>query len=264
MKVTIMNPDDLKDLYKLHGEVAAVCYDSDPSKAEAIGRHCSSSGHMSGSRHIYICFHIEGVDRGTTEQALRHTAGCYVSPAYQDNYAYANEMERWIDINPNNMMMNVRSFRYCDETQFEYYIPSTISSDEEATKIYCDTMRAINEARTKIKQNMIGRGIKDGQARQDANFLLPRATLTQFNIAFTPEALIHFCEKRLCTRAQEPIRAMAKAMKEAVAEINPRFAEELQPYCEHHLYCPEGRQTCGKAPTKDKVRAILQKNKEEA
>lgn len=266
MKVTILNPDTVKDLYKHHGEFAKVCYGtSDKANLEVIGYHCADSGHMSGSRAEYIKFYIQDVDRGTTEQMLRHTVGCHVDPIYLDNYAYATEMERWIDINPSNMAMNVRSFRYCDETNFSFYIPSLIKNNQDACLIYNEAMVQLNNARSRIKEILLKEGKASSKVNETVNFLLPRATQTDFCIAFSPEALISFMNKRLCSRAQEEIRNVAKAMCKEIEKYNKRFSCELVPSCEHLLYCPEGRQCCGRAPTKEQVRAILdKKNKEEA
>jgi thymidylate synthase (FAD) len=73
----------------------------------------------------------------------------------------------------------------------------------------------------------------------------------------TPEALIHFCHKRLCLRAQENIRAIAEKMRHEVYRYNPRFSLELVPQCHHLLWCPEGKQGCGGYPSKEELREKL-------
>ena len=58
--------------------------------------------------------------------------------------------------------------------------------------------------------------------------------------------------KRLCVRAQDEVRSVAIAMKKAVAEILPEYAEQLIPHCQHLLWCPESkRMTCGAYPRKE-------------
>ena len=83
-------------------------------------------------------------------------------------------------------------------------------------------MKSIDEGRTKIKQALINGGINEHKATEDANFVLPRATTTSLGIGFTVEALLQFCHKRLCVRAQEGIREVAKEMKKESDEIYAR------------------------------------------
>ena len=84
------------------------------------------------------------------------------------------------------------------------------------------------------------------------NFVLPRATKSEFVIGFTPEALIQFMHKRLCVRAQEFIHELAMQMRTEVHKLNPRFAKELQAQCQWLLWCPEGERCCGRKPTREK------------
>lgn len=63
MKVELLNPEEVKNLFKNWGEVAAVCYDTKTSKPENIGKHCMKSGHTSGSRGTYFIFKVSDVPR---------------------------------------------------------------------------------------------------------------------------------------------------------------------------------------------------------
>ena len=97
MKVTILNPEVLENLYKNNGEFACTCYDTPKKYAEKVGKSCSESGHMSGSRCEYIKFEIEG-DRGTLEQMMRHEIGVRYDEI--DKYSYSDRIEMIIDVNP--------------------------------------------------------------------------------------------------------------------------------------------------------------------
>ena len=44
MKVTLLNPTVLEDLYKNHGEFACECYNTDKKYAERVGKKCEDSG----------------------------------------------------------------------------------------------------------------------------------------------------------------------------------------------------------------------------
>lgn len=259
MKVELINPEVVANLYKNHGVFACTCYDTPEKYAEKVGKSCVADGHMSGSRCEYIKFRISGLDRGTAEQALRHELGTVVPYEFQDNYSFADYSELIKDVSPDQIVKNMASFRYIDKNGFEWTTPKAIRECPEANKAYEWLMNVINGSREDIKQILLDNGVASSVANEAANFVLPRATTTSFVIGFTPEALIHFCHKRLCTRAQEFIQELAREMKAAVRCVSPEFAKELVPQCRHLLWCPEGKRCCGVAPTKEMLKEMLEK-----
>lgn len=254
MVVEIINPEVLINLYKNHGVFACTCYDTPEKFAERVGKSCEVDGHMSGSRCEYIKFRISGIDRGTAEQSLRHELGTVVPYEYQDNYTFADYSELVKDISPDQIIKNMASFRYIDKKGFEWVTPKAIKNCSEADSVYNDLMNTINKSRKMIKQLLLDNGINSSEAVEAANFVLPRATTTSFVIGFTPEALIHYCHKRLCTRSQEFIRELAKKMKVEVKKYSDDFAKELVPHCQYLLWCPEGSRCCGATLTKQKLK----------
>ena len=56
MKVELINPEVVANLYKNHGVFACTCYDTPEQYAEKVGKSCVADGHMSGSRCEYIKF----------------------------------------------------------------------------------------------------------------------------------------------------------------------------------------------------------------
>ncbi len=257
MNVEIINPEVLTNLYKNHGVFACTCYNTPEKYAEKVGKSCVADGHMSGSRCEYIKFRISGLDRGTAEQTLRHEIGTVVPFEFQDNYSFADYSELVKDVSPDQIVKNMASFRYIDKDGFKWATPKNIMECDETRQEYDELMEIINDKRRKIKDILEANGVPKESATEDVNFVLPRATTTEFVIGFTPEALIHFCHKRLCTRAQEKIQELAKKMKAAVCAVSPEFAQELVPQCKHLLWCPEGKRCCGAAPTKQKLKEII-------
>lgn len=250
MKVEIINPEVVENLYKNHGQFACVCYGTDEKYAERVGQACSESGHMSGSRCEYIKFRITDVDRGTAEQIMRHEIGNDIPFPMMDNYSFSELSDLITDVSPDQIVKNMASFRYIDKQDFKYATPKSIADCEPANRLYYELMSTINRYRQMIKDALVEEGISEKRAVQDSNFVLPRATESSLVIGFTPEALIHFCHKRLCTRAQGFIREVAKQMKQAVMMYNPKLAEELVPHCEYLLWCPEKSAGCGRRPTR--------------
>jgi len=263
VKVEILNPEVVKNLYYNHGIFACTCYNTPEKYADKVGKSCQNNGHMSGSRCEYIKFKVSELDRGTSEQCLRHEIGTDIPFEYQDNYSFADHSELVKDVSPDEIVKNMASFRYIDKDGFNYETPSTIRNCDEAKEEYDELMAIINQKRSKIKTILEEHGIDSKRATQDSNFVLPRATTTKFVIGFAPEALIHFCHKRLCSRAQEFIRDMAIQMKAEVAKYSEQFAAELVPHCQHLLWCPEGSHCCGAYPTKEQLKELLSKRKED-
>ena len=99
------------------------------------------------------------------------------------------------------------------------------------------------------------------RANEQARYALPMSTHSAFVIGFTLEALIHYCNIRLCTRTEDVHRKMAIMIKNAVLEQLPELSDRLVPNCKRLLWCPEGKKCCGIAPTKDELIELLSKDK---
>ena len=76
---------------------------------------------------------------------------------------------------------------------------------------------------------------------EDARFVLPNATNTNFKITINFAALLHVADLRLCTRAQWEFRRVVSLMRAEVHRRFPELARQLQPKCgERRMgYCDE-------------------------
>ena len=235
IKVKLLNPDEVKNFIKKHGEVACICYDTDKKYAERVGLSCMREGHMSGSRGSYFLFEIE-CPRFTADQIARHEIGVF---------------------------KNMQSQRYVDmDDDFSIYVPPKVMNNDILLKQY-EAYEDMCKARYKVNRACFDDlDITGEQANDLMRTMLPIGVKTKLGIGFTLEALSHFMQKRLCTRADLPIRKVAELMREEVLKVEPRYEELLTVQCEMLGYCPE-RHTCGKAPTKKEFKEILKKAKEE-
>ncbi len=224
MKVTILNPVEAKSLLSDWGNFASVCYDSN-SNPQKIGQHCLESEHFSGSRWRYIAFRIEDVPRLLIDQLVRHEQG---------------------------VVKNVQSFRYVNKDNFFYDIPNEILENTELSERYSKYMEECKNLYSDIKNYIIDKGFTVEHANEQARYILPMATFSSVDIAFTLEALIHLCHKRLCSRAEKPIRELTQLIRRAVLAILPELQKYLVPQCEYLLWCPE-KNGCGRFPNKQKV-----------
>src|SRR5690606_16431039 len=73
--------------------------------------------------------------------------------------------------------------------------------------------------------------VEAGVPAEDARFLLPNATNTNFKVTVNFQSLLHICDLRLCTRAQWEFRRVAALMRSEVNRVAPEFGRYLQPKC---------------------------------
>ena len=233
IKVTLLNAEEVKDFIRRHGEVACVCYNTNEKYAEKVGKSCMIEGHMSGSRGDFFKFEIE-CPRFTIDQIVRHEQGVF---------------------------KNVQSQRYVDmDDDFSIYVPPKVVSNPMLVEQYIQ-YEEMCKAQYKVNRACFNDlNITGEQANDLMRTMLPIGVKSKVRIGFTLEALIHFMHKRLCVRADEPIRRVAKLMKEEVLKVQPEYAELLVPQCEDMMYCPE-KHTCGRYPSKKELKTIIKNGK---
>lgn len=232
IKVTLLNPDEVKNFIRNHGVIACVCYDTDEKYANRIGLSCLREGHTSGSRGDYFKFEIE-CPRFTADQIVRHEQGVF---------------------------KNMQSQRYVDMDNFDIYMPPNVANDKQLRAMYEEYEKTIREWYQMSRVEMKARGIDGERANDLMRTLLPIGVKTKLRMGFDIEALIHFMHKRLCMRADLPIRQVARLMRDEVLKIEPKYEEFLVPQCEDLLYCPE-RHGCGRLPGKNVTKAMLDEAK---
>ena len=231
MKDEIINKQQVESLMDIWGETACICYDTPEKFKKRVAKTVLNTEHFSGSRGQYIYFKIEDIPRSLADQIVRHDVG---------------------------VAKNMQSFRYVNMENFTYYTPPLIANDEEALKLYNNTMSYIKDNYRNIVEILNNKGIKGEKANQSARGILPMNTNTKLVVAFTLEALINFMEKRLCVRAEEHIRKLAKIMKEETLKILPELEDKLVAACESNLWCSEGKMSCGKYRTKEELKKVIE------
>lgn len=188
-----------------------------------IVKGCIRSGHQSVLEHCTFTFKIEGISRACSHQLVRHRIASY----------------------------SQQSQRYVTYSNLEWATTGVPAETVDELEEYCDY--ALTAYR-----DMIERGVK----AEDAREVLPNATPTIIYVTFNLRALMHFCNERMCTRAQKEIREVASLMRDEVMGAQEISFEEkkildtvLVPKCMAgplHA-CPE-REGCGKCkPLKEFV-----------
>ena len=195
---------------------ASRCYMSTPNNN--IVKHCWESGHQSISECIYFVFEIEGVSRSLLAQLTRHRMASY----------------------------SVTSQRYVDMKNFDMIIPKEIDKNPAAKQEFYKAMKNSMESYEKLQQL--------GMENEDARAVLPNACSTNLVMTINLRSLANFMNERLCVRAQEEIRQLARQMKAVVLAEDcwGDFGEYLDkrifvPKCEKNkiAFCPE-KKSCGR------------------
>ena len=230
IKVELLNPEEVKNFIKNHGIFACECYQTPEKFAERVGLSCLKEGHTSGSRADMFKFRIHA-PRYTCDQIMRHSIGTAI---------------------------NCQSQRYVDmDDNFSIYIPPKVEDDIILKQVYKDYEDECRKRYKNIRDLMNCCEITGEQANDLMRTMLPIGVACNLTMGFTIEALIHFMNKRLCLRADEPIRKVAMEMREVVLEAEPRYSEFLVPQCKTLMYCPE-KHGCGMYPNKKDIMELIQ------
>lgn len=229
IKVELLNPEEVKNFIKNHGIFACQCYNTPEKYAERVGLSCLKEGHTSGSRGDMFKFRIHA-PRFTCDQIMRHSVGTAI---------------------------NCQSQRYVDmDDNFSIYIPPFVEKDPVLKKLYQQYEDSCKEQYKNLRALMTHYNITGEKANDLMRTMLPIGVECNLTMGFTIEALIHFMHKRLCVRADEPIRKVASLMREEVLKIEPRYEELLVPQCVAMMYCPE-KHGCGAYPSKEEIQDII-------
>ncbi len=178
--------------------------DSDKVLSRIVGM-----GHHSVIEHAVFTFSVEGVSRALTHQLVRHRVASF----------------------------SQQSQRYVSMRSPTYVTPHTVEADEEAERIFDETMSAIWDAYSRLEAM--------GIPAEDARYLLPNGCTTNITITMNARELLHFFSLRCCNRAQWEIREMADRMLELCLEVSPVIFRDAGPPCVRGP-CPEGKLSCGK------------------
>ena len=229
-QVTLLNPEEVKQFIKKHGEFACVCYNTPIERAEGTGLHCLKSGHLSGSRHLYFVFRLKNIPRFTVDQLVRHEVG---------------------------VVKNVQSLRYVTKGNldkidkgFNIYIPPELRDNIEDRWEFERTEDYLNIVYRRLVKAQRYMTNKE-RANEIARTLIPIGVATECSFACNLEGLINLANKRLCNRAEQPIHILVKMMVNEVIAVEPRYKEFLVPQCKKLGYCPEMK-GCGMYEQKKK------------
>ena len=166
------------------------------------------TGHVSPLEQVVFWFGISGVSRALSHQFVRHRIGI----------SFEQQSQRYV------------KYR---EDRLEYVTPKSWEKSPGMAEEYDRLMAEI----TRVYQLAVEKGIP----AEDARFVLPNATPTNFQVMVNFAELLHVADLRLCWRAQWEIRHMVALMRREVVRVVPELGSHIQPKCgEKRMgYCDE-------------------------
>ena len=168
-----------------------------PQKMQEFVAERLKTGHSSPLEQVWFEFGISGVSRAFSHQFVRHRIGI----------SFEQQSQRYVT--------------YKDGT-FPFTVPATVDGAG-----FADEMREHFGSTGDLYRRMVEAGVPT----EDARFVLPNATNTNFKISVNFLELLHICDQRLCTRAQWEFRKVAALMRAEVVRAVPELGRYLQPKC---------------------------------
>lgn len=284
MKVKLIS--HTKDPELLIATAAKLCYSPSniedlmnaqtPEQVENFISRLEEMGHESPFEHASYTFAIEGVSRVLEQQLTRHRiasysiqSGRYVDRSNAEFYMPGdieeNEIAKdiYVDIIESSKeaydsiwkaLLHQYLLTECGKTNKLSELVSTFKQDRD----YCFDWFKNNEDKN-IKS--IFRDYKK-KALENARFVFPSSLETKIIVTMNVRTLWNFFKHRLCFRAQDEIRSLAKLMLVELRKVSPRIFKHSGPSCVTGI-CPEGNMQCdqlkGKIPTYKDVRELIRK-----
>ncbi|MDG6902998.1 MAG: FAD-dependent thymidylate synthase [Nitrososphaerota archaeon] len=137
--------------------------------------------------HVVYMFEIEDCSRVTTHQLVRHRVVSY----------------------------DQESQRFSAATREGMVTPPSISSNEEACKVYDDALKAVYTAYEKM--------VAAGVPKEDARYILPSAIKTKLVMTLSARSLMHVVWQRTALQAQWEIRELATALHSLAKDATPEL-----------------------------------------
>jgi thymidylate synthase (FAD) len=165
------------------------------------------TGHASPLEQVWFEFGISGVTRAFSHQFVRHHMGI----------SFEQQSQRYVTFKGG---------------EFPYTVPESVKKAGLDAEFNAEFDR-LAELYDKL--------VQAGVPAEDARFVLPNATNTNFKVTVNLLELLHIADLRLCTRAQWEFRKVVALMRAEVMRKLPMLGRYMQPKCgEHRLgYCDE-------------------------
>lgn len=216
-----------------------------PKTTGKFVRDLIDSGHLGALEHWYTTFAVEGYSRISSQQNDRHR----LMKEFKDaGVFYYNEPEQ----SSADVSQMQQSQRYVKEDNFRFVTPPSFESRPEFKKRFEDLQAEVMDIQRQ--------GLALGLPAEDVRFALTNATETRFVVTTNARQLRHMFNLRCCQRAQWEIRDLFTKLLDEYRKIAPNIFYRAGASCEDFGYCPEGKMSCGRAPTLEALRDAYERS----
>ena len=219
-----------KNPISMIGEEAGICWGADTSnvnKNYKRGLDCLRSGHMRTAEYPQVYIVLDGYSARVIRELYTHIAG-----------------------GPTRLQA---STRYIEYGKFDYIIPNSIEKEEEAKRIYNNTMEVTSAGYKSLEEL--------GVPKEDIANILPLGMETKIVLRTNLRHLIDMSHQRLCSRAYWEFRQLMIDLMKALREYSEEWAaivdEFFKPKCEVCGFCEE-KNTCHRKPTKERIKQLIE------
>ena len=213
-----------KDPITMIGKEAGICWGAntdDDKKNYKRGLDCILSGHWRTMEFPQVYFVFDGYSARVVREIYTHIAG-----------------------GPTRLQASTRYIDY--ESGFAYYTPYSISSDEDALKIYKNTMAKIQKDMQRLEEL--------GIPREDIANILPLGMQTKVVMRTNLRHLVEMSHQRMCNRAYHEFRDFMNDLSCALEDYSEEWKQCVtnlfMPKCEVYGFCTE-KNSCGKTEKKE-------------
>lgn len=190
-------------------------------------------GHESPLEHVSFTFAVEGIDRATSHQIVRHR----ISSFSQQSQRYVNLEDSFEYVQPiiiDAMDSYYETNDYSEEFKKDMeFIHSIYNKWQPSIKHFVEEAKYPTYGMTPEKV-----------ANENARTFLPNGCETKMIFTMNGRSLLNFFKHRCCKRSQGLIRRLSMEMLDEVRCVAPVLFSHAGAGCLRGK-CPEGKMTCG-------------------
>lgn len=184
MKITLLHITPNAEAFI--GGCASICYDAvdEPERNIKRAAKCAQDGHLATLRFASAVFNVSGISRVCSHQFVRSKHLDFLQ----------------------------RSQRYCKEVDAKFTMPYADKKCTDIMKQHFDWCQGTYETL-----------LEYGMKKEDARFVLPESTQTEFNVVGNLQAWRDFIKLRADKHAQWEIREVAKQINNTLHKECPNL-----------------------------------------
>jgi len=213
---------------------AEMPYQTKSKNSVKLANRVMGYGHKSIARHSIVTFRVDNVSQSCLRQISRHP----------------------------HINLTVKSSRYCDMSDVDYYIPNSFKNNKEAIKEYNEDMKIMLDIYKKWHNYEELVGLKDV-----SKMFLPLGSQTDLIISGNIQAMEDMLTTRVCIRTEEEFRYIALEMVKLLQHYDNRDKNDNSDEfirlrfnnfgCKGKElgYCPEYK-GCGLYPPKSEIKIV--------